>query len=577
MDKHCVKGKTRAQLMEQISEQFGRRSHILCGDFASMESNIDHRSQLTVEAELMEACAPSRMKRMVAEYYRFFSSCQLYASSVNYVLVMPHIRLSGTEQTSVGNHQSCSVWILSMLAEYYGLSPDSVRQLNFPFGTVEFNFEGDDSIMAVPEAVDVEELKAIGERMGCRIEFEQVSDFRDGKYCGVQCAESVEAVPGPRLGSGFIKDPIAVLQRLVCLFRPPSLDSSKHYLELQVAKVRSALQEYPGLPIVSVFCTEYLRRFSGPLAHVQMSARRFVTDHVGNVPFVQLLKEMSHGEPLEVVAANLALELPPVSISQRVREKVAAVYHIGVALQQQVEDEIRSSFAGLDMSKGRWELVMPILEGVCDRYVAMRRMVRQPLGDARRIAHDMAVRIGLTQGGKHPDLSDMYRRMVAGAQQVLGVWKGAFVGLTRILSSVWAGLSMMTSPALLWFWGIQLIHLVYLAIAVVGSFLVVVPLVGFFIGLCIWAFPHGAQWRKEHSFAGCVAYGCRVMCVTWLCVWAYCIGTCMVAVYRAVRRGCGFVRYLRTLGKEWFAEVRGRQEDSDDSELDEDSGDESWG
>lgn len=265
-----VKCLARDQMIDKIVAKFDGLSPVFETDFTSMESNIQ-RPQIEYEFDCYRKYTPFSLQDSLL-LIRNKMLKDTHISTKHYKLILEPMRLSGTEQTSIGNFLANFAWVNTMLRRCTGEQK--------PWHAFPMLFEGDDGLFHCPALPDSDQaLKDLGVRM----KLEEHSSVAEAHFCGATLAhveskaEVEKPVPDPDVmaatagvleysssASGpnrrcILRDPLEVLGRVTSLLKP-DLTSAKEYLQLQAAKVMSYSLTFPDLPLVGTFCSAFLAR-----------------------------------------------------------------------------------------------------------------------------------------------------------------------------------------------------------------------------------------------------------------------------------------------------------------------------
>jgi len=256
-----IKGKDPKQQMEHLWDACTGAGYFYETDFTSMESNITP-VQIRREGRVAASCVTGAAREAIRGVFEFFARTPTYVRGAWESLILPPMRLSGTEQTSFGNFVNNYIWVNSLLVLMGAAGGCPPGDMLHGYHLPRF-FEGDDGLFAtafkVPKAVVDRALAALG----ARLKLDGAPDFTSLNFCGSTLSSIGAFLRGDgKLRPDFVplKNPVEILSRAFSIFRP--LDTNRGDAALITAKCLSYFQRYHGLPVAGPILHAYLNQAS---------------------------------------------------------------------------------------------------------------------------------------------------------------------------------------------------------------------------------------------------------------------------------------------------------------------------
>jgi len=269
-------------------------------------------------------------------------------------------------------------------------------------------FEGDDGIFGCPPLTGVE---TTCREMGVRLAFEVTTHHALAHFCGCTVTEDPELMkpdvaPERIKKSGGLresqdegvrktvvtKDPLQVLASATALLRP-DITSVKDHLSLQAAKVMSYSIAFPGLPLVTTFCSAFLQRHRTAAMQAKAAVRELWEKEGGTRDKISAASNAFKEMYKDLKARNLLADFMKFEVpdcvtrsSARVRQACEHLYGVPAALYRAAEDQIEEQ-----LMAGQDKLAIPAISAMRTLAEGTRRMMTRTFHDARTIADEYEV------------------------------------------------------------------------------------------------------------------------------------------------------------------------------------------
>lgn len=363
-----VKGRALGQTDEEVRASLeGLGGYLVNSDYTSMESNINPQAILR-EGRILAACEPDPARaETIRRTFLALSTCDTVVSGALYSMILPPMRLSGTQQTSVGNYINNLVWSFSVLCDASGANPNTFFQdkLDDPWW-----FEGDDGLIWVPRRPDETALAAACRDMGVRLKIDIKTRYEDTAFCKARVA----AHQGH---ATRLPEPLAKLSNLFCTFNMPNL-SDKASAAYLYCKAFCLKLEAPLNPITSKVCDAVMKRFKDIgeplLADVQFRLERRNPgvepreDETAFHHIADLLYQELQRKGITVTESARQVVDRIYDIPQSIRTRFFELYGITPLTQCQIECEVEDECA-----RGKTTLSLSRLRPIFTQYYAVAR------------------------------------------------------------------------------------------------------------------------------------------------------------------------------------------------------------
>lgn len=257
---HLVKGLTPQQTTAKIMSSFAGHTCVVESDYSTFESTIETHA-LEREARFYAAITTPGLRGKTGAVFQYFVDNYTEFRGAGLSGVYPHIRQSGTAQTSIGNAFNNLCLSFGSLAKAMGIPTDRVaawfKEWSFPYYV-----EGDDGLFAIPSVDVLPGWVEAHEEGGASIKLERKWSWAECEFCGNRLVDTVK--------KGFVryKDPVQTLISLTTWLNPDRTTGQRD-LEIQVAKAMSYLCVVPDLPLVAPFAKALVARFSFTRARIE--------------------------------------------------------------------------------------------------------------------------------------------------------------------------------------------------------------------------------------------------------------------------------------------------------------------
>jgi len=375
-----VKGLTAPQIRDKTLSKFKGCNNLLETDFTSMESNVQ-AAHVGIEFRVITRFSPQVAQGAVEELGRFFSQSPCVSFSEE-VLLLPAMRLSGTEQTSLGNFILNTTWCRAIIADASAVMSEHTRADPVEVTIVEELYEGDDGLIALSHPIPKDVLSASCRKFGVLLKFEEGHDVASLNFCGNNLEEYLVArATGASFEAARLQHPLDVLSRLFCIFHPPGGSATTVGRDkLLAAKAFSYLSSYPTTPIVAPICTAVLNRLecTRAVANEIAAAAAGATQGVSG-PIRKWVADMRGKDRLSALLPYLtSTRFPDPVIPPALRARVASTFHLPEAFQLQVERDCVDQ-----IKRGVTTVVCPQIEEVWLKMKGVAGMTAHTFNDAR--------------------------------------------------------------------------------------------------------------------------------------------------------------------------------------------------
>jgi hypothetical protein len=378
--KHLTREGQQAKVLERLT------AHLVTGstcttDISSMESQVRGPYLVCDEIGFLQNCSPD-LRVVASEYFAVRQGEMCSAECAAFRSVFGPCRISGSQETSVGNCISNVVWqvaaemitgallddqdgdISSVLSSLASLSSEELSaKLQMTQAFSHGMFEGDDGLMPAPSSrsrpVYVGVLRHL---MGVDFKLED-----EGKFCGVEYllsqSEKVLAVVDPRV----------IIAKLSVDWN--NYSTTHHDPERLAAKALSFLETFSDIPIIRTVCREIVMINR----HRLESMSDQLVDPVQAPRLMRKLKGIFiNGDYVDEAAPEVAahirttlLDLEQFSFTEEADAEVNAVLHKVYDLSSSYLDLLRDRILG-----GLHSLQSGIQEVVIDEECPLRTAAR---------------------------------------------------------------------------------------------------------------------------------------------------------------------------------------------------------
>jgi len=320
--KFLVKGLTAHEIRAKLMHAMEGRGNVAETDFTSMESNLRSETLLSCEGALFVAKSPDNVKTLCAEYFKRMAERAVFENP-QFTIHADPMRWSGTPQTSIGNALFNFSTVMLALSSACGRTMEDI--LDQPPAAL---FEGDDGIFEL--ACSKVLFEDAAKELGVRLKVDVFQRYTEAGFCGNHLAV-LHDVPY------VVKNPVEILMKAWVTMDRMCMDTNAHDLTLLVAKSFSLLYQYPGMPIVSVYASEIIRKYRIDADKVFAALQ----ETTGHLPYEFYIREkFRSADRAALLNSGSALFAAPI-IPDSLRVVFEAEFGITVAQQKLLEDEIR--------------------------------------------------------------------------------------------------------------------------------------------------------------------------------------------------------------------------------------------
>lgn len=360
-----IKGLTEEQIQARVMDRLG--AWMMCDstvttDITSMESQM-RACYLDLEGRAYMSAAASEYRQRVGDYFAVRAGLPISAAGRGYVIRFGPCRISGTQETSVGNCLGNATWQvaaelmanrLSDGAELFTLPTEEEMQST---RAMKGLYEGDDGIRPLVPNPD-QYVYVVREILG--IDFKLDTEH---KFCGTSY---IFAMPGKILS---IVDPRPVIAKLGMMWS--AADTTRGDELHLVAKAMSYLRRYGHIPCIRKICDAVLS------AHA--AARRRVEELVAGPGAADFLRKVG----FDTYHPFTRHDVQPWSPEQdaKVEELISQYFKVPSAAQHQLADQICAAVH--ELAKRVRAIEIP---SICPLLTQGKVIVEQVL-DARVEAH----------------------------------------------------------------------------------------------------------------------------------------------------------------------------------------------
>lgn len=344
-----VKGMTPSQVGEHVLKRVG--ADIVKGascttDITSMERNV-HGLLLGFEAVAFQRASPLGLQPLVRYCMEVLGSRPQPAQNSFMSVVFGPERISGTQQTSLGNSGWNAAWqvFCEIVSQYNHEKPTAhwsipeewlvdralLKSIVSSSITVQCAcVEGDDGIRPAMSPAQMEEFRLAAVILGVDMRLE-----REGKFCGQLFGAHEKR----------LRDPIECMAKLGAVFGGAATNA--HDLPLLVSKAYSYMCEVGHLPIIGPACHEVLSRYG----HMAASIADEFTSGVLHGPVAAYLREREFLSPGFVAGLRAAASSAAEQVTHEYREAVAQLYGISEHAQRSIEAKIHAWYSAPDVAR----------------------------------------------------------------------------------------------------------------------------------------------------------------------------------------------------------------------------------
>lgn len=252
MTKHLTPAEVQQKVLARL-QGFLSQSLTQTTDISSMEIHV-RGIYLDLEAEVYVRNSPPEFQNDVATYFAHRKSTICTAHGKGYQVSFGPSRISGTQETSVGNCHCNALWqiVAELLSERLLDSPEFYAPTSEQsvFSTRAFQFglvEGDDGLIPTVQH-QAQYLAVVKDHLGIDFKLED-----EGKFCGTTYSSSAAGVLS-------VVDPRVVYAKLSSVWQ--GAQTTRRDAELAVSKAMSYLVQYSHIPSIRKICTCILSQHS---------------------------------------------------------------------------------------------------------------------------------------------------------------------------------------------------------------------------------------------------------------------------------------------------------------------------